>query len=65
MKFLFIKSKSNPEKFAKGKFYWKMIGRNGKILAHSEQYNTKQSIMKTANLIQRTFGEKAKYQFSF
>lgn len=30
------------------KYYWRIKARNGKILAHSETYNSKQAARKTA-----------------
>jgi len=35
----------------KAKWYWRLVARNGKILAHSEQYCSKASARKTAEWV--------------
>jgi len=37
----------------KGKWHWRLKKRNGRILCHSEKYNTRQACYKTACLMWR------------
>lgn len=30
-----------------GKFYWRLVGKNGEKICHSQQYTTKQSALRT------------------
>ena len=39
------------EKNRRGKWYWKIIASNGKILAHSEEYSRKQACIDTVFLV--------------
>ena len=36
---------------AKGRYYWRIVARNGRTLAHSEQYNTKRAAVAAATLV--------------
>lgn len=49
--------RSDPNK-SKSKYYWRIVAVNGKILAHSEQYNRKANAVKTAKAL------KAELQFA-
>ncbi len=42
-----VEIKKNPE----GKWFWHLKTRNGKILAHSENYSSRAKALKTATLI--------------
>lgn len=44
-----------------GKFYWRLKGKNKKILCHSETYTSKDMCMKTAKLISNDLQCKLEY----
>lgn len=35
----------------RGKWYWKIVSKNGRILAHSESYSTKKDCLDTAHKV--------------
>ena len=41
-------------------WYWKLVARNGKILAHSETYSSRRMAIKTANLLSSKLASPAK-----
>lgn len=40
-----------------GAFYWRLVARNGRILAHSEGYTKMQSVRKTVDNLNGQFKE--------